>query len=72
MGRPLNKKFFGDGATLIACDADVDGTGSEACFIVEQRSNTKYRVQTEAPFASNALVIGVEYIIVTIVVISFI
>ena len=66
MGRPLNKKFFGDGATLIACNADLDGSGSETAFIVEQRSNTKYRVQSEAPFASNALVIGVEYIIVTV------
>jgi len=66
MGRPLNKKFFGDGAGLIACSADVDGTGAEACFITEQRSNSKYRVQTEASFASTALVIGIEYVILTV------
>lgn len=66
MGRPLNKRFFGDAAGRIACSADVDGSGAEAAFIVEQRSNAKYRVQTEATFASNALVIGVQYQIVTV------
>jgi len=66
MGRPLNKRFFGDLAGRIACTADVDGSGAEAAFIVEQRSNAKYRVQTEATFASNALVVGVQYQIVTV------
>jgi hypothetical protein len=66
MGRPLNKKFFGDGAGLIACSSDVDASGAEACFIVSQRSNTKYLVQTEATFASNSLVVGTQYIIVTV------
>lgn len=47
MGRPLNKRFFGDGAGLIACSADI-GAGAEACFITEQRSNTAYRVDSEA------------------------
>ena len=67
MGRPLNKKFFGDGASpKIRCDAEVDGSGVELCFIVSQRSNSRYLVQTEASFASDALVIGVQYIIVTV------
>lgn len=46
MGRPLNKKFFGDGAGKIACTADI-GAGAELCFITEQRSNAKYRVDSE-------------------------
>lgn len=66
MGRPLNKRFFGDGAGRIAVSADVDGSGAEACFITSQRSNSEYRVQTEASFASTALVIGIEYIILTV------
>jgi len=66
MGRPLNKRFFGDLAGRIACSADVDGSGAEAAFIVEQRSNAKYRVQTEASFASTALVVGVQYQILTV------
>jgi hypothetical protein len=47
MGRPLNKKFFGDGANLIACTARIGG-GNELCFITSQRSNTQYAVDSEA------------------------
>ena len=47
MGRPLNKKFFGDAAGRIACTARIGG-GNELCFITSQRSNTQYAVDSEA------------------------
>ena len=46
MGRPLNKKFFGDPADAgyqVACNAYVSAS-SKASYIIEQKSNTKYRV----------------------------
>ncbi len=47
MGRPLNKRFFGDAAGRIACTARIGG-GNELCFITSQRSNTQYAVDSEA------------------------
>jgi len=46
MGRPLNKKFFGDTANAgyqVSCNAYVSAS-NKASYILEQRSNTKYRV----------------------------
>ena len=49
MGRPLNKKFFGDGAGLIAGSGWFTGEGAaEAVYIVQQKSNLKYLVESEA------------------------
>lgn len=68
MGRPLNKKFFGDGTGLLeATAAYLPGAGSAvACHILRQRSNLRYEVANEATVASTALVIGAKYIIVTV------
>lgn len=47
MGRPLNDKFFGpasDGVEVLGY-ANFDGSG-EACYILRQRSNRKYRVSS--------------------------
>jgi len=55
MGRPLNKKFFGDpvgGGFQIACTADV-GSGNVTAHIVSQRSNSKYLVAETATPANN-------------------
>ncbi len=68
MGRPLNKKYFGDGTGLLqATLAFLPGAGSAvACHILRQRSNLKYEVANEATVASTALVVGAKYIIVTV------
>lgn len=52
MGRPLNKKFFSglmQSGFQIGCTAHFTGeVGEEAAYIVEQVSNRKYRVESEA------------------------
>jgi hypothetical protein len=56
MGRPLNKKFFGAPGSgyEVVCLADV-GAGSVTSYIVEQRSNSKYRVAEVATPANTAI-----------------
>lgn len=57
MGRPLNKKFFGDpagGGFQIACLADV-GAGNVTAHIVSQRSNTAYLCAETATPSNNAI-----------------
>ena len=67
MGRPLNKKFFGDGSGKFSCTAYLPGAAAaQTCYIVRQRSNRKYEVADEATVASTALVVGAKYIIVTV------
>lgn len=68
MGRPLNKRFFGDPAGAgeqVACNAWFGGA-SAASFIIEQRSNSLYRVGDLATTASNALTAGVTYQVLTV------
>ena len=68
MGRPLNKKFFGDGSGLLSCTAWFERAGgtSSVAFILRQRSNSKYEVADETTTASNALIVGSKYEIVTV------
>jgi len=64
MGRPLNKRFFGDGAGLIACAVYTERAGaSTAGYIVSQRSNTQYEVadETLTDVDVDNLVIGSRY-----------
>lgn len=56
MGRPLNKKFFGDpvgGGFQVACLADV-GAGNVTAHIVQQKSNLRYVVAETATPANTA------------------
>ena len=70
MGRPLNKKFFGDpagGGYQVACNAYLTQAGASApCYIVEQRSNTRYRVAEVTPTGGAPFVVGTQYIIATV------
>lgn len=68
MGRPLNKKFFGDGSGLLAVEVYTERAGaSTAGYIVRQRSNLKYEVadETVTDVDVDNLVIGSTYEIVT-------
>jgi hypothetical protein len=68
MGRPLNKRFFGDPAGAgeqVACNAWFGGA-SAASFIIEQRSNSLYRVGDLATTASDGLTAGVTYQVLTV------
>ena len=48
MGRPLNKKFFGDGSGLLAVECYTERAGaSTAGYIVRQRSNLIYEIADE-------------------------
>jgi len=70
MGRPLNKRFFGPAGAgyEIVCNAYFTGgaAASEPAYIVEQRSNSKYRVAEVTASASTALTTGAQYEIVTV------
>jgi len=67
MGRPLNKKFFGDGSGLLAVECYTERAGaSTAGYIVRQRSNLIYEVADETATASTALVVDSLYEIVTV------
>ena len=57
MGRPLNKRFFGDpagGGYQVEVLADV-GAGNVAAYIVSQRSNSKYLCAEVATPANQAI-----------------
>jgi len=51
MGRPVNKRYFGNPATTdgnqFYIQADI-GAGVEQCFIVKQRATRKFRVESTA------------------------
>ena len=68
MGRPLNKKFFGNATNkILASAALADGGGTpENCSIIEQRSNLKYLVQSESATAVTAVSPGIQYRIVSL------
>ena len=68
MGRPLNKKFFGDGSGLLAVECYTERAGaSTAGYIVRQRSNLIYEIADEAVTDVDVdnLVIGSLYEITT-------
>ena len=68
MGRPLNKKFFGNAANRILTSAALgDGGGTpEDCSIIEQKSNLKYLVQSESATGIAALTTGIQYRVVAL------
>lgn len=69
MGRPLNKKFFGNAADKLLGVAYLDNSGAPAAVnvsIVRQRSNLKYEVQAETATNATALTVGVKYVIVAV------
>ena len=51
MGRPLNKRFFGDTAGAgdqVQVSADVDGNGAANGYIVAQKGSKRFKVTTAA------------------------
>jgi hypothetical protein len=69
MGRPLNKKFFGNAADKLLGSAYLDNSGAPgvaAVSIVRQRSNLKYEVQAETGTTGGSFTAGVKYVIVSV------
>ena len=62
MGRPLNKRFFqglSAAGFQIGCSAWFTGQGSaESGYIVQQKSNSKYRVESDAGPATRSEVLS--------------
>jgi len=69
MGRPLNKRFFGPAGAgyELVCNAYLTQAGASApAYIIDQRSNSKYRVAEVTPTGAAPFVVGTQYTIATV------